>query len=201
MKAFSSLKSVAIPLGLDNVDTDQILPARYLSVRREDGYGDFCFRDIRLLPDETERLDCVLNKTEYRHGRILVAGANFGCGSSREGAVYALQDSGIGLVIAESFGDIFHQNALINGLLPVKLRRDEIQDLLGILQAQPGMEVDVILESQRVLLPNHPGYGFAIDPFRKHCLQAGLDEVDFTRSFVSEIEIYESKMQNRIFRL
>ena len=191
MKPFETLSAIAAPLALDNVDTDQILPARFMAQRRELGYGGFCLRDLRFQPDGTPHADFVLNLPTYVDARVLVAGSNFGCGSSREGAVYALLDFGLQVVIAESFGDIFQQNALINGLLPVALSSDEVARLQAEIAASPSTGVVVDLEQQAVTTPAGRQVTFAIDPFRKMCLLSGLDEISFTESFSDRIAAYE----------
>lgn len=192
MLAFTRLQSIAAPLALDNVDTDQILPARFLVQKRELGYEAYCFRDLRYFADGAERPDFVLNQDIYRGAQVLVAGANFGCGSSREGAVYALQDIGVRAVIAESFGDIFYQNALINGMLPVHLAAEPMQALRAAMRAEPGVAVTIDLPSQTVTTPGGTAFDFRIDAFRKHCLLEGLDEIDFTLNYMREIEQYEA---------
>ncbi|QCI64403.1 3-isopropylmalate dehydratase small subunit [Phreatobacter stygius] len=195
MLAFTRLQSVAVPLALDNVDTDQILPARFLAQKRELGYGPYCFRDLRYQADGAERPDFVLNQDPYRGAQVLIAGSNFGCGSSREGAVYALQDIGVRAVIAESFGDIFYQNALINGLLPIHLPAGQMQLLLAGLRDELGMTVEIDLAGQTVATSGGAAFDFPIDAFRKHCLLEGLDEIDFTINYIGQIEQYEAWRQ------
>lgn len=197
MEPFTRLRAVAAPLPLDNVDTDQILPARFLSQKRELGYADYCFRDLRQSPEGVIREDFPLNQPAYRDARILVAGINFGCGSSREGAVYALADIGVRAIIAESFGDIFFQNALINGLLPIVLKPDQVKSILARV-AQPGAgEVEIDLDEQRITVGSSEAIAFSIDPFRKHCLLSGIDEIDFTRQFIADIEAFERRPAER----
>ena len=140
MERFVRLVAVAAPLDLPNVDTDRIIPARFLRKPRSAGYGQFCFHDLRLRPDGTEDPEFVLNQAAYRDARVLVAAENFGCGSSREGAVWALAGRGIRAVIAPSFGDIFHENCLRNGLLPVRLPATTVTGLRQALHAAPGRQ-------------------------------------------------------------
>lgn len=194
MKDFDRLKAVAAPLMLENVDTDQILPARFLSLRPEDGYQDYCFRDQRFDQDGNFRPEFLLNRDEYAHAQILVAGANFGCGSSREGAVYALMDMGIRSVIAEGFGDIFAQNAMVNGLLPVAAPRHCIERLDKELNASRDKTIEIDLENQTVSASADFVFRFEIDPFRKLCLLHGTDEIDFTMRYLDKIRGYEEKM-------
>lgn len=191
MKPFEILTSVAAPFVQNNVDTDQILPARYMAQRRELGYGQYCLRDLRFTSDGSPKADFVLNQPAYAGAEILLSGSNFGCGSSREGAVYALLDLGIRVVIAESFGDIFYQNALINGLLPVVLAPPEIELLVSQLHEAPAAKLVIDLEHQVVTTPSGQRISFAIDQFRKMCLLSGVDEISFTNGFQAEISTFE----------
>ena len=186
MRPFTKVRSVAAPLPLDNVDTDQILPARFLSQRREDGYADYCFRDLRFAADGSTLPEFPLNQPRYKGASILVAGSNFGCGSSREGAVYALMDCGIRAIIAESFGDIFHQNALVNGMLPVVLAKAQVAAIMERANDPAAGAIEIDLEAQRVVLGS-AAIDFAIDPFRRHCLLNGVDDIDFTLQFAADI--------------
>lgn len=197
MEPFIRVRAIAAPLPLDNVDTDQILPARFLSQKRELGYADYCFRDLRLSPDGVVRAEFPLNQPAYHDAQILVSGVNFGCGSSREGAVYALADIGIRAVIAESFGDIFFQNALINGLLPIVLEADQVKRIMTLIEQPDAGEVEIDLNDQCVALAPSETFTFSMDPFRKHCLLNGIDEIDFTRQFVGDIEAFEQRQAER----
>jgi 3-isopropylmalate/(R)-2-methylmalate dehydratase small subunit len=191
MKPFVSLDCAAVPIQRANVDTDQILPARYLQKPRSDDFGAYLFRDLRFRKDGSEEPGFVLNQAPYRDARILVAQRNFGCGSSREHAVWALHDHGFRAVIAPSFGDIFFSNALKNGLLPIVLPPAAVADLLDLIQARPGSRVKVDLTSQMVVASNAATHEFAIDPFSKHCLINGLDELDYTLTQVQHIVEFE----------
>jgi 3-isopropylmalate/(R)-2-methylmalate dehydratase small subunit len=191
MEAFTRLDAVAVPLDRANVDTDQIVPALYLQKPRSDNFGDYLFHDVRHDANGARRPDFVLNDRAYAQARILVAGANFGCGSSREHAVWALHDGGFRAVIAPSFGDIFHTNALKNGLLPVCLPAPVVQRLLGELQAAPGAHMQVDLLTQTVTGPSGDAEPFAIDPFPRHCLLEGLDEIDYTLTQHAAIDAFE----------
>src|SRR3712207_4678170 len=154
MEPFSRLEAVAVPLPQPNIDTDQIIPARFLSRPREVDHGQFLFHDARRRPgSEEERPDFPLNRAEWREARIVVAGRNFACGSSRESAVWALYDHGIRAAIAPSFGDIFYNNGLKNGLLPVVLPADVVNDLVAQLEARPGATVAIDLPAQTVTAP------------------------------------------------
>ena len=191
MQAFSQVEAVAAPLARANIDTDQIVPALYLQKPRSDNFGHYLFHDVRHDALGQRRPDFVLNAAVYAEARILVAGHNFGCGSSREHAVWALHDGGFRAVIAPSFGDIFHANALKNGLLPVRLPEPVVEELLAALLAAPGTQLRVDLEAQVVTGPQGRTEPFAIDPFARHCLLEGLDEIDYTLTQRARIEEFE----------
>lgn len=191
MKPFDPLDCVAVPVPQANIDTDQVLPARYLQKPRSDDFGAYLFRDLRARRPGSNEPPFVLDQEPYRAGRILVAQRNFGCGSSREHAVWALYDYGFRAVIAPSFGDIFSSNALKNGLLPIVLPPAVIADLLHALLAQPGSHVKVDLAAQTVVVPDGTAHEFAVDPFAKHCLINGLDELDYTLTQVQHVVEFE----------
>ncbi len=191
MEPFARLDAVAAPMPVANVDTDQVIPARFLRKPRKAGYGQYLFHDLRLDDAGKERRDFVLNQRAYRQARILIADRNFGCGSSREHAVYALWDYGFRAVIAPSYGDIFYGNSLKNGFLPVVLPTDAVAHLRGLVQRSPGAHVIVDLEQQQVIGPDGRSHRFEIDAFRKHCLLNGIDELDFTLGYRTEIEAHE----------
>jgi 3-isopropylmalate/(R)-2-methylmalate dehydratase small subunit len=170
MQRFTTLESIAVPMPQPNIDTDQIIPARFLQKLRKDGFGQYLFHDL------AEDPAFILNQPQYRDAQILLAGENFGCGSSRENAVWALFDHGFRVIIAPSFGDIFFNNCQKNGLLPIALT----------LNVAPGQKLKVDLESQTV-----DGHAFEIDPFAKHCLLNGIDELDYTLSLMQEITAFE----------
>ena len=192
MQAFKKLDAVAVPMARPNVDTDQIVPARYLRKPRKLGFGDYLFRDLRLDKDGRER-DFILNKTPYRDAKILVAERNFGCGSSREAAVYALWDYGFRAVVAPSFGDIFFGNSFMNGLLLVVLPAADVAALIAALEAKPGAHMKVDLAAQTVTGADGKTYKFDIDAYRKRCLLEGLDELAFTLSQRDAIAAFEQK--------
>src|SRR5262245_1006398 len=198
MEPFKPLAAVAAPLAVPNVDTDQIIPARFLWRKRPDGWGHLLFHDLRFDDKGAPRPQFVLNRPEYAAARILVAEQNFGCGSSREHAVWALYDYGIRCVVAPSFGDIFYNNCLQNGLLPVRLPAQSVADLLGALQGAPGLNLGVDLEQQWILGPDGVTHAFAIDPFRKECLLAGADEVAFTLGLATKIESFEQSYERKL---
>jgi 3-isopropylmalate/(R)-2-methylmalate dehydratase small subunit len=192
MEKFQLLEAVAVPLGGVNTDTDQIIPARYLQKPRASNFGEYLFRDVRHDAQGAARADFPLNDPAYANARILVAGRNFGCGSSREQAVWALFDGGFRAVIAPSFGDIFYSNSLKNGLLPIVLSPDLVDALRDGLRQSPGASVRVDLAAQTVAGPGIAVAPFAIDVFPRHCLLEGLDEIDYTLSQSALISAYES---------
>jgi 3-isopropylmalate/(R)-2-methylmalate dehydratase small subunit len=193
MEAFQRLDAVAAPMPVPNVDTDQVIPARFLRKPRKDGYGQYLFHDLRFDDAGREKPEFVLNREPYRGSRILVTDKNFGCGSSREHAVYALWDYGFRAVIAPSFGDIFYENSFKNGFLPIVLPVAVTTALCRALEATPGARMIVDLASQTVIAPDHTQHRFDIDDFRKWSLLHGKDELDFTLSHRAEIEAFERK--------
>ena len=198
MQPFTKLTAVAAPLDMANVDTDKIIPARFLRKARGPGYERLLFHDIRYDADGKERADFVLNQAPYRNAKILVAGANFGCGSSREAAVYVLYDYGIRSVIAPSFGDIHYGNALQNCLLPVMLPDETVQKLRQQLHDQPGAQIAIDLESQTVTGPNSATYPFEIDANHKERLLKGLDDIGLVMQNIKEIEAFEKRYHSEM---
>ena len=192
MKAFQTVRSVAVPLPRANVDTDQILPMPFLQKPRSDNFGHYLFHAIRRDANGRLREDFVFNQARYAQARIVVAGPNFGCGSSREHAVWALADAGFEVVIAPSLGDIFVGNCLKNGVLPIRLPLADVESLLRHLGDHPEAMVKVDLEQQTVHAAG-TSFEFDIDPFAKHCLLNGLDQIDYTLSLLTEIEAYEQR--------
>jgi 3-isopropylmalate/(R)-2-methylmalate dehydratase small subunit len=182
----------AVAIARDNIDTDQIIPARFLKTTSRTGLGAHLFADWRLEPDGTARRGFILNTTVGAAARVLVAGWNFGCGSSREHAPWALADFGFRAVVAASFADIFRQNALKNGLLPVQLPAAAHAALLARVLVQPGAVVGVDLVSQVVTLPDGSAASFAIDPFSRECLLAGVDEIGYVLGQEEAIARFES---------
>jgi 3-isopropylmalate/(R)-2-methylmalate dehydratase small subunit len=195
VQPFASLSAVAAPIDLPNVDTDRIIPARYLRKPRETpGYADFLFHDVRY-DGERLRPEFVLNQPAFRTAKILVTAENFGCGSSREAAVWALDAAGIRTVIAPSLGDIFHQNCFKVGLLPVILPAEGAFRLRRQLHANPGTTLAVDLQAQTVTAPDGTVHRFDIDPFRKQMLLSGQDETGLTLGYEAQIREFERRHQ------
>ncbi|WP_043337583.1 3-isopropylmalate dehydratase small subunit [Belnapia moabensis] len=194
MEAFTRLTSVAVPLPRPNIDTDQIIPARFLSRPREVDHGEFLFHDARRRPETGEQdPEFPLNREVFGAARIIVAGRNFACGSSRESAVWALFDAGFRCAIAPSFGDIFRTNGMKNGLLPVVLPAEAVAALTAQVEAAPEAEVTVDLRALEVTFPDGSVHGFEVDPFARHCLLEGLDEIGLTLSLEDEIAAFERR--------
>ena len=179
MEKFETLKATAVPLRAENVDTDQIIPARYLTAVTKEGMGNGLFNSWRYHPDGTPKADFVLNQPEYKGAEVLIAGRNFGSGSSREHAVWALTDYGFRCVITPGFADIFYNNSLKNGLLPVTLPEETVNMLLDLVEEEPETHILVNLEEQKVMLPDGQALSFDIDPFRKMCLLQGVDDLGY----------------------
>jgi 3-isopropylmalate/(R)-2-methylmalate dehydratase small subunit len=196
MEPFTRLDAVALPFRRANIDTDQIVPARFLQKPRSDDFGAYLFHDLRFDAQHRET-PFLLNQPPYRAARIAVAERNFGCGSSREHAVWALHDYGFRAAVAPSFGDIFAGNAIKNGFLPVALPEPVVASLLDQLEASPGARMAIDLASQTVTAPDGSTHPFAIDPFAKHCLLEGLDEIAYTLSQLPAIEAYERRLAQR----
>lgn len=191
MEPFVHLDAVALPISQANFDTDQILPARYLQKPRSDNFGNYLFRDLRYRADGSLNESFALNAAAYRDARIVVAKENFACGSSREHAVWALYDYGVRVVIAPSVGDIFASNAAKNGLLVVLLPASHVTEMIGKIEAQPGLHVSVELAAQTVATPDGIKHGFDIDTYQKRCLMEGLDELGYTLTQLDRIEAFE----------
>jgi 3-isopropylmalate/(R)-2-methylmalate dehydratase small subunit len=195
MEPFRRLDAVAMPMATPNVDTDQIIPARFLWRRRDDGWGHLLFNDLRFNDDGSEKPQFTMNLPAYRDSKVLVANRNFGCGSSREHAVWSLYDYGFRSVIAPSFGDIFFNNSFQNGFLPIVQPAEVCESLRTQLADKPGAHVAVDLEAQKVVAPDGTEYSFDIDPFRKECLLAGTDEIRYTLSQDDKIAAFEKKYE------
>lgn len=192
---FTRLVARALPLRQENVDTDQVIPARFLTGTVKTGLGEHLFHDWRYLPDGSANPAFVLNDARYHGAQILIAGANFGCGSSREHAPWALVDYGFRAILAPSFADIFNNNALKNSLLPVALPADVIEALMARVEADPGLDIVIDLAARSVVLPGSAPLGFEIDPFRQRCLLEGLDDIGYTLTHASAITAYEQALQ------
>ena len=194
MEAFKEHVGLAAPLDRLNVDTDQIIPKQFLKRIERTGFGQFLFYDWRFLDNGDPNPDFVLNDPRYREASILVAGANFGCGSSREHAPWALQQYGFKAVIAPSFADIFRNNCYKNGILPIALPDDVTVDLMEQIETQEGYRLMIDLETQQVVQPDGTSHLFEIGDFEKHCLLNGLDEIGWTLQFDGEISAYEGRI-------
>ncbi len=194
MEAFKEHVGLVAPLNRLNVDTDQIIPKQFLKRIERTGFGQFLFYDWRFLDDGDPNPDFVLNDPRYQEASILVAGANFGCGSSREHAPWALQQYGFKAVIAPSFADIFRNNCYKNGLLPIALPDDVTADLTEQTEAQEGYRLMIDLEAQQVVQPDGTAHSFEIGDFEKYCLLNGLDEIGWTLQFDEQISAYEGRI-------
>ena len=193
MEAFISLKSKAVPLAQDNIDTDQIIPARFLARPRDDDHGINFFRDLRFDAAGNEIAEFPLNHSAWRDARIILGGRNFACGSSRENAVWALHGWGARAVIAPSFGDIFAINAVKNGVLPIILPAEAVSALIAASIAEPEAEIAIDLPEQTVTAPDGTVHRFEIDPFAKRSLLEGLDELAFTMTHEDDIAAFERR--------
>ncbi len=195
MEPFRRLESHAVPIPRTNCDTDQIIPARFLQKLRSDDFGHYLFADERFDDKGGRRPAHILNRAPYDTARIMLGGRNFGCGSSREHAVWALSDFGIRAVIAPGFGDIFAANALKNGLLPVILPQAVTVPLAERVAEHPDLRIAIDLPEQTVMLPDGSCHAFEIDPFAKHCLVSGLDELGYTLGQADLIADFEKTHQ------
>ncbi len=195
MEKFTRLTGVAAPLPMDNVDTDMIIPKQFLKTIKRTGLGKNLFDEMRYTPDGEEIPDFVLNQPAYRQAKILVTGDNFGCGSSREHAPWALLDFGIRCIIAPDFADIFYNNCFKNGILPIRLPREEVDKLMDDAERGANAVVTIDLEKQEITGPDGGVIHFDIDPFRKHCLLNGLDDIALTLQDAPAIDSYEGKQK------
>lgn len=200
MKKFEKLTSSVVPLPIENIDTDQIIPARFLKATTRDGFGDNLFRDWRFDSDNQPKSDFVMNDPTYR-GKILVAGKNFGCGSSREHAAWAIQDYGFDVVISSFFADIFKGNALNNGVLPITVSEAFLGKIFEQVFANPEAEIAVDLEAQTVTIEaTGESFEFEINAYKKSCLINGYDDIDFIISHKAEIENFEETRPFSFYR-
>jgi 3-isopropylmalate/(R)-2-methylmalate dehydratase small subunit len=193
MDKFTTLEGVAAPLKIINVDTDMIIPKQYLKTIKRPGLGKGLFSEQRYNDDGSENPDFVLNKPSYRNAKILVAGDNFGCGSSREHAPWALGDFGIRCVISTSFGDIFYNNCFKNGILPIRVTHEELDKLFDDAERGANATLTIDLEKQEIRGPDGGSIKFEIDPFRKHCMINGLDDIGLTMQKSKSIDTFEAK--------
>ena len=194
MDKFTVLEGVAAPLKVVNVDTDMIIPKQYLKTIKRTGLGKGLFSEKRFNDDGSENPDFVLNKPAYRNAKILVAGDNFGCGSSREHAPWALLDFGIRCVISTSFGDIFYNNSFKNGILPIRVSHEDLEKLFDDAERGANATMTIDLENQEIRGPDGGAIKFDIDPHRKHCLLNGLDDIGLTMANKDKIDAFESKV-------
>ena len=190
MNKFTPLKAKAAPLDIANVDTDMIIPKQFLRTIKRSGLGIHAFDDMRYLDNGQPNPDFVLNDAKYKGAEILIAGENFGCGSSREHAPWALADMGYKCIIAPSFADIFFNNSFKNGILLIALPKDQVDQLMQ--DAENGQDVTVDLEYQTIHHGNNDTISFDVDPFRKHCLLNGLDDIGLTMAHKDDIEEFEA---------
>lgn len=192
MKPFTKHTGLVVPMDRPNVDTDQIIPKQFLKRIERTGFGQFLFFDWRLLPDGSPNPDFELNRPEYKGASILLARRNFGCGSSREHAPWALEDFGFRVVIAPSFADIFYNNCFKNGMLPIRLAEAQVDDLFRRAAAHPGYKLTVDLESRTIRDEHGLELKFDVDDFRRHCLLNGLDDIGLTLQHAEKIAAYET---------
>ncbi len=193
MQSFTRLTAVAAPLPMINVDTDMIIPKQFLKTIKRSGLGESLFFEMRYDDAGSEKPDFVLNRGPYRNARILIAGDNFGCGSSREHAPWALLDFGIRCVIAPSFADIFYNNCFKNGILPIVLPGEQVDALMALAAGEGGATLSVDLERQEITAPDGATMPFDVDPFRKSCLLGGLDEIGLTLQKAPAIAAFEER--------
>ena len=195
MEKFEKLSGVAAPFDMINIDTDKILPKQFLKTIKRTGLGANLFTEMRYLENGSENPEFILNKSAYRNSQIIVAGDNFGCGSSREHAPWALLDFGIKCIISTSFADIFFNNCFKNGILPIVVSKEELEQLMSDAENGSNSILDVDLESQQIGRPNGEKISFEVDDFRKHCLLNGLDEIGLTMEKQSKIDTFEKQHQ------
>lgn len=194
-KSIHTIKSTAVPLNIENVDTDQIIPARFLKATSRSGFGKNLFRDWRYENDDEQKpkKDFVLNDPIYK-GKILVAAKNFGCGSSREHAAWAIKDYGFDVVVSSFFADIFSNNALNNFLLPVTVTEPFLKEIFDAVKADPNLELEANLEAQTISIPGGASEKFQINKYKKTCLLNGYDDIDYLLSIRDDIEVFEGKV-------
>lgn len=195
MKKFTTFTGVAAPMALRNIDTDMIIPKQFLKTIKREGLGVHLFDEMRYLDDGTENPEFVLNKPAYRNAQIIVAADNFGCGSSREHAPWALNDFGIKVIISTSFADIFYNNSFKNGMLPIRVDEDTLAKLMDDAERGQNAQLTIDLENQTISGPDGGSVHFDVDPFRKHCLLEGLDDIGLTEQKAEKIDAYEDKQK------
>ena len=198
MEPIKKFTGSMVALPNNDIDTDQIIPARYLKVTDKNGLGQACFSDWRYNEDGSPKPDFPLNQPEYKNAQVLIGGHNFGCGSSREHAPWALMGAGFKAVISTYFADIFTGNSLKNGLLPIKVDEQTHQQLISLAQEDPTAQISVDLESQEVILPDGRAVKFPIDSFSRHCLLNGVDQLGFLLNLDSDIQNFEGANVGRV---
>ena len=197
MEKFNTFKGIAAPFNILNVDTDKIIPKQFLTTIKRTGLGKHVFDEMRYKKDGLENPNFVLNQKPYDKSNILIAGDNFGCGSSREHAPWALKDFGIKCIISTSFADIFYNNSFKNGLLPIMVTKDERDALLEDAKDKENPEIEIDLENQEIRRPNGGKIKFKIDPFRKKCLLEGLDDIGLTELHENKIKSFEESRSDK----
>ncbi|PLC49848.1 3-isopropylmalate dehydratase small subunit [Pollutimonas subterranea] len=195
MQPFVCVKGIAAAIEGSNIDTDQIIPGRFLKANRAKGYGSFLFHDLRYGPDGATNPAFILNREPFNQASVLITDDNFGCGSSREGAVYALQDFGVRALIGPSFGDIFYNNCLKNGIVPVRLDPSLVHRLREMLVDNPGESVEVDLSELRIVFPDGSGHAFDMDPFWRTCMLKGVDDLELSLSHTEQIASFIDKYE------
>jgi 3-isopropylmalate/(R)-2-methylmalate dehydratase small subunit len=195
MEKFEKFSGIAAPMPLVNIDTDMIIPKQFLKTIKRSGLGVNAFAEMRYKSDGSEVEDFVLNKPAYRDSSILVAGDNFGCGSSREHAPWALSDFGIKVVVSTSFADIFFNNCFKNGMLPIVLPVEQVEILMNDSEKGSNARIEVDLEAQTIISADGKVFSFEVDPFKKHCLLNGLDDIGLTMEKSSSIDAFEKKLE------
>jgi 3-isopropylmalate/(R)-2-methylmalate dehydratase small subunit len=195
VEKFVQLSGVAAPMDAINVDTDQIIPKLHLRTIKRTGLGKVLFDELRFNTDGTEKPEFVLNQEPYRGAKILVAGDNFGCGSSREHAPWALLDFGIRCVISTSFADIFYNNCFKNGILPITVTKEQLDALMADASDKENPELSIDLDAMEIRRPNGPVIAFELDEFRRHCLLNGLDDIGLTMQKADKIDVFEEEQK------
>ena len=193
MDKFTTLSGIAAPMPLVNIDTDMIIPKQFLKTIKRSGLGVNLFDEMRYDDDRNEIADFVLNKPQYREAQIIVAGDNFGCGSSREHAPWAIKDFGISCIISTSYADIFYNNCFKNGILPIVLKPEEVDVMMKDAEKGANARVEIDLEAQTVTSSDGDVFHFELDPFKKHCLMNGLDDIGLTMEKAASIDAFEAQ--------
>jgi 3-isopropylmalate/(R)-2-methylmalate dehydratase small subunit len=195
MEKFTKLTGIAAPMNMINIDTDQIIPKLHLRTIKRTGLGKVVFEELRFNTDGSEKPEFILNQEPYRNAKIIVAGDNFGCGSSREHAPWALLDFGIRCVISTSFADIFYNNCFKNGILPVTVSKEDLEALMADASDKENPELTIDLEKEEITRPNGPKIKFKIDEFRRECLLNGLDDIGLTMQKAEKIDEFEARQR------